>query len=139
MIDYDDEITSCSRCYVTLCIYHLEIGPADLIQTLGFEPDHQICKGEKTGLGAVAKRNGIFFSTKDMVESKDIRRHLDTICDVFGGQKEFFAHLNLTGGQTLVSCFWESSSNNGGPFIEQRLLQRLADMNVDLQFDVWAK
>lgn len=90
MNSYDDDYAACVRTYSTLCIYPGEaISPEDITRRLKVEPTSVQHIGESLGrAGRTIAIDGWFLTTKDLLDSKDCRRHIDWILDRIYESKE---------------------------------------------------
>ncbi len=86
-IEYQDEYSSCERTYVTLSFYHEKRQSDEVTKVLIINPTRTT---EKNDLRKIPK-NGWFFSTQDIVESRDVRRHLRFLLDLFKNQENEFS------------------------------------------------
>lgn len=130
---YIDDYSSCERTYATLRIYPGEVSPFVVTQALGLEPTRISVKGEKSPLHV----NGWFFSSQGTIESKDSRRHIDWLLDQVEPVAKELDALRLSGAKADISCFWESSTGNGGPTLSPEQMKRLCQMNLSVGWDVW--
>jgi Domain of unknown function (DUF4279) len=73
--DYDDDYPTCAATYATLRIYTGKVPPEQVTVLLRLEPSK--LQVEDAG----AHLNGWFLSTKDRVQSRDLRRHVDWLLE----------------------------------------------------------
>ena len=78
-----------------------------------------------------------FLSSKLSVDSKNVRRHLDWVLDQLGGRRVALRDLAERGAKLDVNCYWVSASGHGGPMLSPPQLTKLADLEIELQFDVY--
>lgn len=136
---YNDNYETCSRTYVTLRIYCDNIQPDKLSEYLGITPTETQTKGQKNKLlkNRTIKFNGWFLSTKDVIDSKDCRRHIDYIADKVLPMKNKLKSLIEDGSEIDLSCYWESESGQGGPTLSPQQLTKLANLGIELWFDIY--
>lgn len=75
------------------------------------------------------------WSTKGVIESKDLRRHLDAV----------ISHIESTTGlaaqvasqRTDVMCFWSSRFGHGGPTLAPEQMKVLGELGVELWVDFY--
>ena len=139
MNSYDDGYTACVRTYSTLCIYPGEaIAPEDITRRLKVEPTSVQHIGERLGrTGRTIAINGWFLTTKDLLDSKDCRRHIDWILDRVYESKKELLWMQSEGFQAYIFRFWESRFANGGPTISPAQMARLSELNLDVSWDVY--
>lgn len=139
--EYDDEYGTCAQTYATLCIYPGEIDPTAVTERLGIEPSSWQRQGELPQRDdrppRAATLNGWFLTSKDRIDSRDSRRHIDWILDQIEPSAGALRSLQLEGCRTEVSCFWISQSGHGGPTIPPGQMKRLADLGLVLWFDFY--
>jgi hypothetical protein len=137
---YRDDYPSCEQTYVTLCVYELD--PAVVSEALGLQPDKVRVKGERwktrAGWSSVPARvSGWFFGSKGQVDSKDVRRHLDWLLDQIEPHAAALKSIQAAGGRMTVSCYWSSAWGHGGPTLSPSIMSRLADLGLEIWFDVY--
>jgi hypothetical protein len=136
---YNDNYDTCDQTYVTLRIYSDNTQPDALTEFLGILPTDTQTKGQKNelrGNGLIA-RNGWFLTSDNIITSKDSRRHIDYLADKLLPVKEKLKSLMSDGNQIDISCFWASKNGQGGPTISPQQLSKLADLGVELWFDIY--
>ncbi len=133
LIEYDDDYSSCERTYVTLSFYHEEFCSDTVTRLLLVDPTRITKKNKRRKIN----KNGWFFSTQDLVESRDVRRHLRFLLDMFKNKKTEFDFLRNNDWSTVIHCFWESTEGNGGPILDYRTMELLSILKLDIHFDVW--
>lgn len=136
---YNDNYETCSKTYVTLRIYCDNLPPEKLTEYLGIRPSETLTKRQKNELrtNKLIERNGWFLTTENLLESKDNRRHIDYLTDKLIPIKDKLKSLIEDGTQVDISCFWQSESGHGGPTLSQQQLSKLADLGIELWFDIY--
>ena len=107
---YDDDYPTCKATYATLRIYHDELEPDTVSSRLGLTPSQSQTKGQVLGRNRVAPVGGWFFTSKNQVISKDVRRHIAWILDKIAGREVQLLELQNEGYETdivfLAICEW---------------------------------
>lgn len=113
------------------------MNPEKITDTLDIEPD----RSQKVGDVARNKKpipvSGWFVGTQGILNSRDIRVHLEWILDRLKDKRNQLNLLVELGFEMKISCFWESASGNGGPILDHEIIARLSEFPLDLHFDVW--
>ncbi len=136
--EYDDKYSACSETFSTLRVYHDAISPSEITTRLGIKPTRQTVKGEKRGRGSkVFEFNGWFLTSRETVDSRDSRRHIDWIVDQLWNTKEVIQMMLLEGFKIDITSFWVSNSGNGGPTISPYQMARLADLGIEIWWDIY--
>ena len=136
--DYIDEYSACSDTFSTLRVYHDSISPSDVTTRLGIRPTSQTVKGERRRKSSkVFANNGWFLESSKSVDSRDSRRHIDWIVDQLCNRKEEIPKMLQEGFKIDISSFWVSTSANGGPIISSYQMARLADLQIEVWWDIY--
>jgi len=136
----DDEYASCASTYATLRIY--DAHPHAVSEKLQLRPAAIRIKGERwetrSGWSSTPSSvNGWFLTSKDAVQSKDVRRHLDWILDQIEPHASALMELQAAHSRMDVTCFWLSAWGHGGPTLSPSIMGRLAALELHLWFDVY--
>ena len=141
-IEYDDAYPTCDRTDVALRIYPGDRDPDWVTAALGVQPTSVNRKGEQrtSSIGRVRTipKNAWFLSSQGNVVSRDARRHLDWLLDSLAPAADRVRAL--TEDETVsidVMCVWWSAAGHGGPLLSPEQMSRLAEMNLDLGFDIY--
>ena len=136
---YDDNYNTCSDTYVTLRVYTDNMHPEKITEYLTIPPTQIQVKGDKNELrrNKLIELNGWFLSTENTIQSKDIRRHLDFLADTLLPVKSKLKSLQNDGVKIDISCYWQSESGQGGPTLSPQQLTKLADLGVEVWFDLY--
>ena len=132
---YNDDYATCERTYASFRVYG--VPPGEVTRALALEPSDSQSEGEARTIGSRAKPDGWFLSSKNSIESRDVRRHLDWLLDLLGPQATALRDLRQRGAVMDVSCFWLSASGHGGPTISPEQATKLAALDLDCWFDVY--
>ncbi len=139
--DYDDDYPTCRGTYAGLRIYHDDLDPDRITGLLGIEPSDTQVKGRviTTQYGRKFKPpiGGWFLSSKGIVESRDVRRHVDWILDRLESKDDALKGLQADGHRMDISCFWFSASGHGGPTLSPAIMKRLGELEIEIWFDIY--
>jgi hypothetical protein len=138
--EYKDDYATCRETHATLRMYHEDLDPDAVSRELGLAPERAFRRGEhhsRTAPHLVRRFGGWFLTSRGAVDSKDVRRHLDWLLDQLEPRSDALRRLQGAGFRMDVSCYWVSSFGHGGPALSPRLMRRLADLNLDVWFDVY--
>ena len=75
-------------------------------------------------------------SSEGRIESRDSRRHIDYLLSLLDGKDEAVASLKAVGWKFDVFVFWESRGG-GGPMLTPSTMSRLAELGIEIGFDVY--
>ena len=135
--EYNDEYPTCSSTYATLRIYPADLSLDDITSRLDVTPTStQAVEGRPTGVMNIPA--GWFLTSKDAVESRDIRRHIDWILNLIADKSDVFEALRNGGVQTDISCYWATASGHGGPSLWPTQMAILGSLGLEIWFDVYA-
>lgn len=139
--DYDNDYATCARTHAGLRIYHDQLDPDRVTGMLGIEPTRTQVKGQveirPSGREFTPPIGGWFLSTKGVVDSRDVRRHLDWILDRLVGRDEALQRLRAEGCRMDVFCYWLSAEGHGGPMLSPSIMRRLAELDLTIGFDIY--
>jgi hypothetical protein len=139
---YDDSYATCESTYAKLLIYPGDTDPHIVSDRLGLQPSRINRVGEtrtnSLGRTRTITVNGWFLSSEGEVCSKDTRRHLDWLLDELAPRASRLKELQaLPGMRMSVRCSWWSAHGHGGPALWPRQLRMLADLDLELSFDIY--
>lgn len=136
---YNNQYETCSETYVTLRIYYQKINSEQLTEYLGINPTKFQNRGDKVGnaLSSKIENNGWFLSTKEAIKSKDFRRHIDFLISLLIPIKPKLNEIISNGAKIDFCCYWKSNDGHGGPTISAQQFSKLAELGLDLWFDVY--
>jgi len=132
-MNYIDDYSACERTYATLRIYPSSISTDEISKFLGLKPTRTSLAGVKSAQHI----NGWFLSTQGQLESRDCRRHIDWLLDQIESVQTEFIELLAKEVEVDISCFWVSSTGNGGPTICPLQMSRLVKFNLSVSWDIW--
>jgi Domain of unknown function (DUF4279) len=138
---YDDEYATCEETYATLCLYRDDLNPETVTRELGLQPtDTQTCNKARTSgteTEVLATGNGWFLESRDFVQSRDLRRHVDWVLDQVEPQAKALKRLKEGNYKAVISCFWVSAHWHGGPMLCPAQVSRLAALGLEVWFDFY--
>jgi hypothetical protein len=103
---------------------------------LGVEPTGTQKRGQPLQKGVI-RTGGWFLTTEGAVASRDVCRHLDWLLDRLVGRGEALRQLQEQGCRLDLSCSWVSASGHGGPTLYAATLTHLAELGIEVGFDVY--
>lgn len=130
---------TCAYTHAWLRIMSEGLDPDDTTDALGVQPTEIQRAGapRPSRPDRTYTQSGWLLSTEGVLTSMDARDHLDWIlarlvdCDVAFKQLHSEQHL-------IDLCVrWDSKSGHGGPTISPVQMQRLAELEIELWFDVY--
>ncbi len=140
--DYDDEYETCERTYATLRIYPENIHPDEISRILNITPSKYQVKGDhgENFPSPVLKRapvNGWFLTSKNEINSRDVRRHIDYIISKVFNKKDEILRLQSEDVEFDIFCYWASSQGQGGPTLSPKQMKVLTELNIEIGFDIY--
>lgn len=75
------------------------------------------------------------WGTKGVIESKDLRRHLDAVISHIEGAPGLAARIAAQ--RADVMCFWSSRFGHGGPTFSPEQMKALGELGVELWVDFY--
>jgi len=134
---YDDDYPTCKETFATLRIFSDVVLPGTVSSLLGLQATESFAKGEMYGKQQRMRTyNAWQLSTLGHVVSRDSRRHLDWLLDRLEDRRDSLADLRLKGCEIDVTCYWVSIGQ-GGPIIGPEQMKRLAELNLEVWWDVY--
>lgn len=141
---YDDHYAACLRTYCTLRIYTGEKCPDKLSEILDCKPLSVWHKKEEGPGQANSKPfnskpfNAWFYSSRNAIDSRESRRHLDYVLAILEGKKTQLDEY--LGGQSYkdIICFWQSSGEQGGPVLNAKHAAILADFDLEISWNLYS-
>ena len=136
--EYDDAYATCEKTYATLCIYLPDQSdPNTVSDQLGLIPSRIPKKGENREGKTMHWPTAWFLTTDDEIQSKDVRRHIDWLIEQLTGMDEIISKLLSNNSKIIISCYWLSSVGHGGPILSPKIMGRLGELNIGIEFDVY--
>ncbi|MBF0548383.1 MAG: DUF4279 domain-containing protein [Candidatus Riflebacteria bacterium] len=140
-VPINDGYETCERTYAELRIYGDDLNPDNIAELIGLESTSSQKKGmeriNSLGRKYIFKLGGWFLSSEKYVQSKDVRRHLDWLLERLAPVKNRLFEIQEAVGITMnVNCIWWSAFGDGGPTLWPEQMQTLAELNLELVFDI---
>ena len=136
---YDHDYATCAQTFATLCIYHDDLDPDAVTQSLGLPPSASHRRGDvRNPKRPIPYKGGAWFLTSEgAVQSRDVRYHIDWLLERVESKSSAFEQLRAKGCRLVMSCYWLSAHGHGGPMVEPEAMRRLAEFGLQLAFDVY--
>jgi Domain of unknown function (DUF4279) len=139
--DYDDDYPTCAKTYATFRIYHTDLNPDQITSLLEIQPTGTQVNGRpmtnSIGIIKTPSIGGWFLSTEGLLDSKDVRRHVDWILDKLASRERILKLLQAEGNRLDVFCYWLSAEGHGGPILSPATLRRLGELDLEIGFDIY--
>jgi hypothetical protein len=136
---YDENYGTCAYTHAWLRIMHETVDPDEVTVILGITPSRVQRRGDPNQgkPGQLLSKGGWILSTEDVLGSKDARHHLNWILERVSGKNAEFAQLHSRGYLVDLCVRWDSVNGHGGPTISPPQMKALADLEIELWFDVY--
>ncbi|QJE97708.1 DUF4279 domain-containing protein [Luteolibacter luteus] len=136
---YDESYPTCSYTHAWLRVMGEDVDPDEVTAIVGVSPTSTQRRGNPVEghPGKTYSRGGWWIGTEGLLGSKDARHHLDWILEKVPGKEQEFMELHRRGYLVDVCVRWDSRHGHGGPTISPKQMKALADLGVDLWFDVY--
>ena len=122
---YNDNYPTCTKTYATLRICSRS---SDVSERLNLNP---------TRTAINDNLNIYLYSTENIVQSKDVRRHIDYLIEMFKSKVEILNEIQSEKSKIDIMCYWLSENGNGGPILSPKQLTELGKLNIEIWFDVY--
>jgi len=139
-MNFCDDYPTCKETSAVLRIFSDEIDPREITRLLRVEPSSIQIKGERkypNKAEYINKENGWFLDSEDLVESRDLRRHLEWLLNKTNNCHDKLKELSSKGAEITIFCPWQSASGQGGPTMDPQQMKVLGDLNIELLFEFW--
>ncbi|MBX3415992.1 MAG: DUF4279 domain-containing protein [Pirellulaceae bacterium] len=129
---------SCERVCAELVVYPHEFTAADVSKILECMPTDAVNKGDlRQTSGKVYPRTVWSLSSENMLDSKDLRDHIDLLLARIEFTSAKIQSLSRDNELRLaVKCIWWSKSGTGGPTLWPEQMQMLANLGIECTFDI---
>lgn len=135
--DYDHDYPTCQETYSTLRIFSEDVTPEEITKILRFQPTKSFLKGEVHGKqGLQYKTNGWLYCTKELVTSRDSRRHIDLILSKIEESESDMATLLSKGCEIDIFSYWVSRGQ-GGPALWPEQMVKLGSLRIEIGWDIY--
>lgn len=138
------EWQTCYECHVAFVIYPGQMKPDDVSRILHLLPTEQYTQGDDiiTPWGKVvrAPMSSWFLSSKEHVDSKDLRAHLQWLLDALQPFANAIQILHAIPGLDMhIQCTWISRYGDGGPSVWPEQLSAIAELGLECHFDTYCE
>jgi Domain of unknown function (DUF4279) len=132
----NDEEPACERTCAKLLIYSSTLKPEEITKSLaGTEPTSRVFAREPEG-SYPGRTHGWFLSSENVVNSRDLRTHLEWLLHVILPLKSSLSELQaLYGIKMYVYCPWWAKFGSGGPTIWPEQMTSLSELNLECTID----
>ena len=138
---YIDDHFACQKTHVTLAVYPETLTISQVTERLGVEPTswQELGKlpSDPKRRQTPAKRTAWFLETDGCLTSLDARRHMDWVLARFVGRDEVIKLLQAEGNEIRMWCYWLSKAGHGGPLLSPFQMRRLAELEINVEYDVY--
>lgn len=136
----DPAYPTCVRAVVNYMIYPEAETWQQISEILDIKPTNGHNKGEPSSLARrgrpIAPLTMWGLSSEYVVESMDLRDHLNWLLEQLAPRKDAVLQLQLSEGLSMVVwCNWWSKSGYGGPAVWPEQLRVMSDLNLTLRID----
>jgi hypothetical protein len=139
---YDPAYGTCALCRATLRIYSDTTSAEEISLFLNLKPTRTSRRHKPSNRDPFPNSEsevlyGWFLSTRSIVQSFDLRDHLDWIIAALAPRRDRLLALQKNSHIRMTVCaIWWSKYGGGGPAIWPSQMKALADLNLELGFDV---
>ncbi len=130
-VENESDYQSCAETYATFCVYSDELTCEEIELLVGVKASRVVRIGDRASI----KRNAFFLSSEGEISSFDSRVHLSYLINKLKGLD--VTAMKKQKCEFYITCFWVSSSGNGGPMLDVELMGNLSQLGLDLEFDVY--
>ena len=127
---------SCLETFATLRIFSHTLSPEEITRTLGIEPTGARPRDVKSKYKHRREQHYWCWSSRNQVESQDGLIHICRITSLLDGKLEQLDRLRAVGCDIDICCYWVSSGQ-GGPFLDVEVLRALADLKIEIWWDIY--
>ncbi|MEK7951772.1 DUF4279 domain-containing protein [Luteolibacter soli] len=136
---YNPEYATCAYTHAWLRIMSETLDPDAVTGVMGVQPTETQRAGDPrpTKPDRTYKKSGWWISSSGVLTSLDAREHLDWILSKLDGCDAAFEKLHAEGHLIDLCVRWDSRWGHGGPTISPVQMRRLAELQIELWFDVY--
>jgi hypothetical protein len=133
----NDSDENVERTCADLLIYSGSIHPKVVSELLCIDPTRITIMGQRgpvnsLGRSVLGKVNLWSLSSEEIVQSNDLRRHIDWLCSKLQPAATALQKLQQEPGvQMYVFCPWWSKTGGGGPTLWPKQMKALSDLNLE--------
>jgi hypothetical protein len=136
-IDYDDSYATCVETHSTLRVFSDDLAPEEISRVLQIEPTESFRTGDAHSQGKLRRKaNGWLYSTQKICDSKDTRRHIDTILSKLEGKQDVVASMQSQGCKFDITSYWVSTGQ-GGPWLMPQQMLKLGRLGIEVWWDIY--
>jgi len=131
---------TCKKTFATLGIFHDTLEPQSVTEVLGITPTRFFRRGDTHGHGERAtpyRINTWLLSSEGSVASHDSLRHIEWLLARIEPCRAVLHELRQQSHRMDISCYWLSESGHGGPTLTPDIMRRLAELELEVWFDVY--
>jgi len=133
---------NCDETNATLMITGDALDPIRVTKLVGVDPAFARRKGDLFGKPErpVKSLTGIWaLESEPHLTSSVLEEHINLLLDMIGRPPTaFYDYLESEGLEALIRCYWMSATGQGGPVLSSRLLGRLAELHLGLDFHFYS-
>ncbi len=91
----------------------------------------------------IRRRSGVMMCShveeerEGVIDSRDVRRHVDWILDRLAEKDEILARLQEEGNRMDIFCYVLSVTGHGGPTLSPAIMRRLGELELEIGFDIY--
>ena len=135
------KIARSPRYCIIFRIRHPDLDPTEITTALGWEPEHSWKAGDQAvtpkGTRLPSRRSdGLWSCSFEFRGRSNIAQNLDRLLNQLLEHKELFDHLNKMQARSAFYLQMAGQTNNGDR-ISCAILRKLADLQVELEFEVF--
>lgn len=126
--------------HASLIVYTGDETPDEVSMLLNIIPSFVEYSGNSQGTSEskeTEKLNCWCLNSANNVASNDLREHLRWLLTTIESADVNFLETLHRGWRSRIFCFWSTSRMNSDIFLDNDLLQKISDMKLHLDFDIW--
>lgn len=126
------EYPTCLATYATLRVYPRDLEPDTITRRLGLHPSRtQAPDAERP-----TRRRAWFLSSRDHVDSRDSRKHIDWLLDTIEPAAFGIRKLMAEGTEADILCYY-LSIGHGGPCLDPEQMRRFSEIGLSIGWDIY--
>ncbi|MBS1992674.1 MAG: DUF4279 domain-containing protein [Cyanobacteria bacterium SZAS LIN-3] len=126
------------RVIVSISFSQENLEPAAITNLIGLTPTRCYRKGDLNGPSNVPKKQGLWsLSSAHMQSEHSICEHLNWVLDQVAEKKDILLQLLNQGNVITLKCRFGVAHWNTSFLIDSETFSRLADLNLDVSFDIF--
>jgi hypothetical protein len=124
---------------VSLRVKHQTIRPDEITRELGLKAEHSWSAGDKNAFSSSPRSKSYWSHRFKQPDGIGLRDFLNIIADELVAHRSFFEKVVSTQGRVEFFIGWFLENTNSGEELDWQLLQKLADLHINLSFDIYSK